>query len=650
MKNYTVKINDVEVSKIISLTSKSVLTNRSGSFTLKVIDADNSLYNSIKSSDELTIFDENDVLVFGGIVEKLKRDADKKFILEITGGDYTTKANNEKVDILIYRKREFSVIVRDLSNKFIASSVLIDALDSVDGWSESSDFHDLEFDEDEDTDGYPFACLGDGCLKVQGTYSAGTGVLTKTMSSARTVNETDVFEVYFFIEDISKLGSSIDLCFGQDVSNYFEIELNTNSLSNGRNYLEFPVEDKTTGAGSPSLTAVDFYSFKVSLSAGASSEVIRFDDFRKRTAGYSLTGIQTTENYVDYIEFKNSSVLNCWKEISEIKSNIYNFFIDKEKVIHWGKFGTQASGVTLQRGTNIYKINLWDDDSLLKNKVRVYGKRQLFSYEETFNGDGSTNSFQLKFKPVEVYCEVGGTKQLGYQRDMTQETYDYSIDYENREIIFEDASIPAIGSDNVYFRYSYSVPIYVEAESSSSIDLYGERIKKIDAPQLNSRDDCLSLAQDYLSKYAFPIKNGVAECKIEPLIDVGETVELIHSTFDESEDFLVAGIENTYSGSRVLSKITLSNTRMDIEQYLSVLLNRLNALEEKEKGTTDLKTSIKTFIDSVTLSDNVGDLSVRTRAVNDSDTWYFGNADLCDFSLPIKFGGGSGAWSNNLLE
>jgi len=119
--------------------------------------------------------------------------------------------------------------------------------------------------------------------------------------------------------------------------------------------------------------------------------------------------------------------------------------------------------------------------------------------------------------------------------------------------------------------------------------------------------------------------------------------------FATTQTFTVAAVKNFFTGKKHRSEFTLSNVRQDIEQYLADLLNRLNALEEKEKGTSDLKTRMKKFTDTLTFEDDPpNNLSILKRDITKTNTWYFGKPHL--FSEPIKFGGGSGPWSANQVS
>jgi len=604
MTQYYVKVDGNTVSGVKSLWSQRAVTNRSGKFELQVIDPTNTVYDAVSSGDSVVIYrTSDDEVMYGGYVEKKKRDGGKKYNLTISGGDWLTKANQIKVDALIFRKRELSVMFRNIAHKYMCDTLLIDTMDATTNWAVAGDFGSLSADSADDSNGFPYARLGDACLKLEATYSAGSGTLTKTMSGTNTINADDYFGVYVFIADTADLGTNITLHFGQDNSNYFSVDVATSTMADGWNYVMFDVGDKTTGAGSPTLTSVDYYQIETDIASGVSAEVIRFDELRRIENNFLPIGITITEDYVEYMEFKNVSVFNMWKKIADYKEDIYDFYIDKDKGIFFGTFGTVDSGVDLERGTNIFDLDVWDDDQHL----------------------------------------------VGYKKGLTSTDFDYTVDQEASTITFRSGKEPSAGSDNVYVRYTYSVPVRVEADDTASIVAYGHRGEKIENENLATRDDCLTFAQEYIAKHKDLVKNGIVKCKIVPEVDVGETVDITHSLFfDSTTIFTVAAIKNYYIGTRSRSEITLSNIRQDIEQYLTSLLIRMNAVEEKEKGTSDLKTKAKSFVDSLVFDDDPSsNLDIRNRTPLAVGTWYFGAGPL--FSTPIVFGGGSGKWGANLV-
>ena len=190
--------------------------------------------------------------MFGGFLENVKRDKDNKYILDIDGGDYTTKFNNIIVLAEVYNGREYSVIIRDLVHKYAMFTNIIDNCDSVTGWSATNGTLTLETGTD--TNGYLISRLGEACLKVIPTDT--TIDISKTMDFGYDYLNTDYIGIYLFIEDVSKF-NSINLKIGQDNSNYYLISNTINELENGWNYVEFDLSTATS-VGTPSLSGIIF--------------------------------------------------------------------------------------------------------------------------------------------------------------------------------------------------------------------------------------------------------------------------------------------------------------------------------------------------------------------------------------------------------
>jgi len=652
MTQYYAKINNSSVSRVKILTTEKKLTQLSGSFSMVVSDPDNTLYDTISSGDEIEVYRTSDNLkLFGGYLEKPKRSAKKKFELKISGGDYTTKLNQIMIRAQIYNDREYSVIVRDVMNNYVMNTDLIDNMNATTNWTAGGDFSGLTADTTDDADGHPWARLGDACLKVDCTYNTGSATLTKTMTSSLDLASTDYICLYIYIADTTDLGTNIKLHLGQDSNNYYTITKATSTLSNGWNYVEFDMANRTTGAGYPSLTAIDYYQLEFDIGTNASSINLRFDDLRRTphtSADITVSGVAITTYYTDIV-FKNITVFEAIKKVAEIRPTKYDFYIDVDKVLNFAIMGTTDSGIDLERGVNIIFDDFWDDDSNLCNFVTVYAGRQMFDYEESFNGNGSTTTFTLTYEPVSTYVTVDGVKQLGYQPDM-KETFDYRVDQENKQVIFEAASTPGVGTNNVVIRYKYSVPIVVQKDDPISIANYGKRENKIENPHLKTRDDAIAVASDYIEKWKNPIVNGKVVCKIQPTIDVGETVDITDSRFFSStQTMTVVAVKHNLVGSALRTELTLTKLTKDIESYLNELFERLNALEEKEKGESELIARLVSFLDDLELTDDPSSNLVIQSRTRNSNSWCFADNSACLFSKPIQFLGGPSKYGSNLV-
>ena len=613
---YYVTINDTEVTRIKSFTVEKNLTQYSGKFNLTVSDPVNALYDTVTSGDEVIARRRSDDFkVFGGYCEKIERNKDQRYVLDIQGGDYTTKLNDILVLAQIYNGREHSVIIRDLMNKYVIDANIIDNCDVINTWNATG--ATLSLETGVDTNNYLISRLGDGCLKLVPTGTSIT--LNKTVSSAKTINATDYITMYYYIEDATKL-SSVGLNLGQDSSNYYVISAPNQTIVNGWNYIEFDVSTKITGAGSPTLADVDYYRINTTLTD--TSNIIYVDDIRQ-TANtdetFTLSKVQTTEYYAG-IKFKNVSVFDSLKKICDLRPDLDDFYIDINRILNYGEFGELSSGETLQRGANVLKSEFWDDDTKLVNKVTVYGAKQEFNYSDTFDGDATTKEFTLIYEPITQTVTVGGIELEGYVLGMSPSEYDYQVDKENKIIKFNNA--PASGSDNVVISYTYGVPIIVQRQDDVSIANYRLRETKIENEFLLKKDDVTTVAQEFVDAWKNPILNAKYSIRINPNIDIGETVEVIDEKYfgdSVARTFGVVSLKHTLIGRRSGTAVSLTQITRSVEMYLQDIFNRLNALEEADKGDRDVLARLLSFSENLNLTDDPeNNLTADGMLMNDS--------------------------------
>lgn len=600
--------------------------------------------------------------VFGGFVENVQRDKDNKYVLNIDGGDYTTKLNNIIILGEVYNNREYSVIIRDLMHKYVMDTNIIDNGEDSSGWTAVMGVVTTETGTD---DGYLISRLGDACIKIVPAVIS-TGVIYKNMAFSYVYNNTDYITVYFYIQDASKL-NSLKLRIGQDASNYYEIASPKQTIQTGWNYLEYDLSTKTIGAGTPSLTNMTWFAFVWNLDD--TTNVMYLDDLRRvphSADDYTLTNVNITPYYSD-IKFKNVTVFDALRKIKDIRPNTYDFYVDIDKVLNFGTFGEIDSGQILQRGVNVLKSEFWDDDNKLCNKVTVYGGRQKFNWTETFNGTGSLKEFVLQYEPITQDVYVSSVLKKGYIEGMAPTDYDYRIDTENRTVIFNTA--PASATGNVVVNYTYGVPIIVQKQDDVSITNYGLREQKIENEFLLSKEDAQAVAVEYIDSWKDPILNAKYNVRINTNIDIGEKVGVIDERYfgDSTQRYFgTVSLKHTFIGGKMGTELNLTQITKSVEMYLQEIFTRLNALEEKEKGDSDVLRRLMSFEDTyILLDDPESNLVVKLKNIagdvliwgsSDYGTWgvyKWGSAANASFILGLAklgvngLGSVSSDWGNN---
>ena len=127
----------------------------------------------------------------------------------------------------------------------------------------------------------------------QGTFSltlSKTGTAGTTMSVDKTTTSLDFtskdFWTWVYILDITDLvatGTALTIRFGSDNSNYYFLDVDITSLSNGWNYISFNSAGATGTTGSPVIAACDYtyFSFNTDLAADTIvADRIIFDDIK----------------------------------------------------------------------------------------------------------------------------------------------------------------------------------------------------------------------------------------------------------------------------------------------------------------------------------------------------------------------------------
>ena len=132
---------------------------------------------------------------------------------------------------------------------------------------------------------------------VQGTGSvslekSGTTGTTASMSKTTTSRDfTDkTFVLFIRITDLTDLvsaGTALNVRFGSDSSNYFQLDVAITELTTGFNYISFTSATATSTTGSPVLASMDFTEVIVNTDLSAdtiAADRILFDDMKVASA------------------------------------------------------------------------------------------------------------------------------------------------------------------------------------------------------------------------------------------------------------------------------------------------------------------------------------------------------------------------------
>lgn len=355
---------------------------------------------------------------------------------------------------------------------------------------------------------------------------------------------------------------------------------------------------------------------------------------------YDSTLISTiaTNLISTYTNFGTSNIQTTTRTLSQFKADntVYDAMEKLAKVMDWQWYvtpddefyfepkGNTSSGQTLTVGTNCYKVGKWNYDSArMVNYWIVKGGRREVQKLQTFNGDASTVTFTLTYKPV------GGTRvivdnaeqKLGIAGAST--SYDYTVDEENKTITFEAASTPGTGTDNIEVYYHYTVPTTVKGGKQSSIDTYGTYAGRHIDRNLQSRDDVKDALQKLLDQYGEPFTRGTLKTSlVDTSLRAGRTVVVTDSVAGiTSETFTIKEVKIKYGKNRALiTELVVGTGELKMYDYEKDLDRRIKELERLVAPDEDFITKLVQTVDDLNTDDDTAtsSLVVKIRSIGDT--------------------------------
>ena len=614
---YYVKIGGTEYDGTMSARTVMSLQNKVGSFDLVYADRANAIYDAVETGDEVKIYrTSDDTLMFGGFIWDLPRMKQRGQKLTISGTDYTGICRRILVDAQIYEGKEESTVIRDIFHNYVMTTDIIDNCNATTGWAAGGDFSSLALDTDNER-------VGTGCLTATATYSSGTGTFTKTISAGITFVNTDTIVVYIHRSASDVLGTNIRLNFGQDASNYYTITRAVSGItfsSDGWQYVIFDVSTKTTGAGAPSLSNCDYFQVSMDVATSASSDTVKVDELRRvpnTEADITLDNVQTGTNYTGYVQFFNENVFDiCTTKLG--KQYGHDFYIDKNKIVNYGVFGVTSSGVTFERGVNIYSMTLSSGMGKKITEITVHGGRQSYVQPaELFNGDGSTDTFTLSVEPIAVEVTVGGTVKTGYTPGGTG-TFDYTLKAASKQVVFQAGSIPGAGVNNVSIVPYIGVPV-IAAGDTGETSLFKKSMIKTENTYLDNIDDALAIVSSQLDQFGDDIEMSTINSRIQDSIEPGETVDVIdENLFTGTRTYTVQQITTNWIGRKMGSSLQVGEKPVDSTDTMLAIKAKITALENKDKTPSDVVQKLLRLTDDLGfLDDPASNAVAETSYIND---------------------------------
>ena len=382
---------------------------------------------------------------------------------------------------------------------------------------------------------------------------------------------------------------------------------------------------KTSG-----IKEVEVYDYGAELLQRTVNEI--FNDQSPEEIIESIINDYTTLTYVSTITSGitiSTYVANkkkAWDVVTELSEVLLaNFRVDQNKNFQLELEGNTKSSKSITTGTlgNAILDGTWKEDkSKLVNSATVDGDdRQIFEREpELFSGDGSTTEFSLSEIPLDIKVEHPvGTIKTGYVEGSS--TGDYTIDRDNKKVIFDTA--PGSGTDNIQVTYTVSIPISVRRKSKGSIDIYGQHDKNYKKPYIKTRNDARDLALFIINRFSQPLKSAtfIITSNTE-FYDFNswlpnQVVDVTDNIFNISGSYIIREVERSNLGEL---KVTVGDPSDDFISWSKEAQQRIKQLEEKDDNATIL--SEDEFVsESITLQFDCGITTVTERTFQ-SDTFY----------------------------
>lgn len=247
---------------------------------------------------------------------------------------------------------------------------------------------------------------------------------------------------------------------------------------------------------------------------------------------FTTNNVSTTTVTLPRITFKGVSLFDALKQLAELAGSWF-FYVDEAKNFFFrqkGKIfntGRTVAGVPMSQfltidNTNATKSSFTTDVESVKNRVYVYGARQVINYPtENFTGDGTGSVFTLKYSPTNTQVSVSGAQKKGDVYNGAQTTTsgpDFLVNYTDKQIIFLSGtslgytSIPG-SLVTVAVTYGRTLPIVKLAEDFTSINNYGKRTMQIVDANINDATLATSIARNQILLHKDPKIMGTVTIK-----------------------------------------------------------------------------------------------------------------------------------------
>ena len=273
----------------------------------------------------------------------------------------------------------------------------------------------------------------------------------------------------------------------------------------------------------------------------------------------------------------------------------YNYDDD---YVYFEPQGNSTNVNALIVGTNVCNIPKWEfDNTQLVNQIRVDGAEQMV--ETTESGQiGVTSGYTqtsiiLTKSPfsTKVYCDAATpatTLRIGGTIDGTAiADYDYSVDVENRQIIWNTTTYTPGASDYVEVRYTYPSPVPVLRKRATSISAYGLSSVTKSFSDIKTIEDATNRGNIFLDTYAEPfVRVQLNVPDISNDYRAGQMVTIVDNANGENRELVINKLIRSYPHK--FDQIHCGNQEYALAEYNKLTLDRIKRLEEAQNKNDDI--------------------------------------------------------------
>ena len=296
---------------------------------------------------------------------------------------------------------------------------------------------------------------------------------------------------------------------------------------------------------------------------------------------------------------------DIWERLRTI-ADIYDYQIYynyDDDYVYFEPSGYSSNANNLVVGTNVSNMPTWEfDNTQLVNQIRVEGAESLVDTEETGRigvATGYTQStIALVHSPfnMKVWCDSANpptTLRTGGTIDATG-TFDYSVDEQNNQIVWNTAQYTPGASDYVILHYSYPSPIPIIRKNEVSITAYGLSATTKHFSDIRTVEDAMNRANLFLAAYSEPfvrVKLNVPDITND--YRPGQKVNIVDSVQSENRELIINSIKKSFPHKH--DEVICGNRDYKMSEYNRFTLDRIKRLEEELSKNDDILIQILDF-------------------------------------------------------